>query len=228
MAAFPTHRGLFPLFGIEGACRRPLGRQQRRRPWVSTGTRQPAGSLRRHVERAVELGRHILEGDQASQLDERIVVEVETETLHQCIVHPGQATQVSRTIEVMMTEFHFTPERITVKEGETVRFAVRNGGKVVHEFNIGTAAMHAEHREEMKLMVERGALEVDHINYDRMRMAMGHGHMMTHDDPNSVLLEPGKSATVIWTFDTDAKLQFACNVPGHYASGMMGEIFVRH
>ena len=47
---------------------------------------------------------------------------------------------------------------------------------------------------------------------------------MAHDDPNSVLLEPGKSAEIVWTFNADAALQMACNVPGHYESGMVGKI----
>jgi len=81
--------------------------------------------------------------------------------------------------------------------GETVRFIVKNKGELVHEFNIGTAAMHANHQEEMTMMVEHGALEVDRINQEAMKMDMGDGPM-THDDPNSVLLEPGKQGEIIW------------------------------
>jgi uncharacterized cupredoxin-like copper-binding protein len=57
-----------------------------------------------------------------------------------------------------------------------------------------------------------------------MEMDMGNGMTMKHDDPNSVLLEPGKSAEVIWTFPKKAELEFACNVPGHYESGMVGKV----
>ncbi len=122
----------------------------------------------------------------------------------------------------------FEPERITVSEGETVRFTILNQGELVHEFNIGTAAMHAEHQKEMVTMMEHGVLEPDKINHEKMMMDMGGGKTMNHSDPNSVLLEPGKSAEVIWTFTEDANLEFACNVPGHYQSGMMGEIELRH
>jgi len=38
------------------------------------------------------------------------------------------------------------------------------------------------------------------------------------------LLEPGKSGEVIWKFTKPTKLEFACNVPGHYQSGMVGKI----
>jgi uncharacterized cupredoxin-like copper-binding protein len=52
------------------------------------------------------------------------------------------------------------------------------------------------------------------------------GMDMSHDDPNSVLVEPGKTAELVWTFDTDATLEFACNVPGHYEAGMVGPITI--
>lgn len=141
---------------------------------------------------------------------------------------PGKTAMASRTVEVVMHDNYFEPESITVKEGETVRFVVRNAGDLVHEFNIATAAMHAAHRPEMMMMVEHGVLEADRINHEAaraMQAKMGHG---MHDEPNSVLLEPGKTAEMVWTFPRHAELEFACNVPGHYDAGMMGEIKLTH
>ena len=59
--------------------------------------------------------------------------------------------------------------------------------------------------------------------------AMGHGDMggMKHDDPNSVLVEPGKTAELTWTFSKAGALEFACNLPGHYQAGMVGEFALR-
>lgn len=136
----------------------------------------------------------------------------------------GNAADVTRTIEVKMHDNYYEPESISVKEGETVRFKIVNTGELVHEFNIGTAEMHAEHQEEMMMMMEHGVLEADKINRDMMKMDMGNGKTMEHNDPNSALLEPKESAEIIWKFADAAKLEFACNVPGHYASGMMGEV----
>jgi uncharacterized cupredoxin-like copper-binding protein len=76
-------------------------------------------------------------------------------------------------------------------------------------------------------MVEHGVLEADKINHNMMKMDMGGGKTMEHDDPNSVLLEPGKSSEVIWKFTKATDLEFACNVPGHYESGMMGKMQVK-
>ena len=41
---------------------------------------------------------------------------------------------------------YFKPRVIEVKAGETVRFVLKNEGKLLHEFNLGDAAMHAEHQ----------------------------------------------------------------------------------
>jgi uncharacterized cupredoxin-like copper-binding protein len=134
---------------------------------------------------------------------------------------PGKAAEVSRTIEVIMTDNRFAPESISVAKGETVRFVVRNRGEAVHEFNIGTAAMHAGHQKEMAKMFEHGVLEVDKIHHDKMKMPGPAG--MAHDDPNSVLLEPGDSGEIVWRFSNPVSLEFACNLPGHYETGMKGD-----
>ena len=56
---------------------------------------------------------------------------------------PAEAT---RTIEVSMSDaMRFTPETISVEEGETVRFVVANDGKVMHEFVLGTPESNDEH-----------------------------------------------------------------------------------
>ena len=138
----------------------------------------------------------------------------------------GDSAQVTRTVEVDLEDNYFTPESISVLKNQTVRFLVKNTGDFVHEFNIGTAAMHAAHQDEMMKMVDHGILEVDKINREMMTMDMGNGKTMAHDDPNSVLLEPGESAEIVWSFPEAAELEFACNVPGHYDSGMMGYLMI--
>jgi uncharacterized cupredoxin-like copper-binding protein len=140
---------------------------------------------------------------------------------------PGDPAAVDRTVEIVMADNYYEPERLEVAGNETVRFLVRNEGALVHEFNIGTAAMHAEHQAEMEMMVEHGVLLGDRIDRERMKMDMGGGHTMEHDDPNSVLLEPGESAEIVWTFPAAGALEFACNVPGHYEAGMVGDLKVQ-
>jgi len=133
----------------------------------------------------------------------------------------GDPANVGRIVEIVMRDSTFEPSSLEIGQGETVRFVVTNAGELVHEFNIATAAMHGAHQAEMQVMMDKGILEADRIRHD----LMGHGdHGMRHDHANSVLLEPGKTGEMVWTFDTDTRLEFACNVPGHYEAGMVGHI----
>lgn len=140
---------------------------------------------------------------------------------------PANAAAATRTVTVVMRDNLYEPESIPVQAGETVRFVITNKGEFVHEFNIGTAAMHAKHQEEMMMMVEHGVLEPDKINRDKMKMDMGGGKTMEHNDPNSALLEPGETAEIVWAFTKAGELEFACNVPGHYDAGMVGKLSVK-
>ena len=140
---------------------------------------------------------------------------------------PGKPSDASRTVEVVMHDNYYEPESITVKAGETIRFKARNAGQLVHEFNIGTPQMHKAHGPEMLEMMQQGVLMPDHIDEQAAKAMQG---SMGHDDPNSVLLEPGETGEVVWTFAKDAKvdLQFACNVPGHREAGMVGDFRMNH
>jgi len=146
---------------------------------------------------------------------------------------PAPAAQASRSIEVVMGDMTFNPRELDIKAGETVRFVLINKGELLHEFNLGDAAMHAEHQQEMLKMQQSGQLTptamapaMDHGSMDHG--AMGHDQAgMRHDDPNSVLVEPGKTAELTWTFTRATRLEFACNIPGHYQAGMKGSLTVR-
>lgn len=131
------------------------------------------------------------------------------------------AAKASRTVQVVLQDISFSPTSLQVKAGETVRFVLVNKGQLLHEFNLGDAAMHAEHQKEMLRMQAGGMAAMDHG-------AMGHGDKagMQHDDPNSVLVEPGQTAELTWTFGQAGELEFACNVPGHYQAGMVGKLTI--
>jgi uncharacterized cupredoxin-like copper-binding protein len=140
--------------------------------------------------------------------------------------HPAKADQATRTLELTLGDMYFEPKSLAVKEGETVRFVLVNKGQLLHEFNLGDAAMHAAHQQEMLKMVASGMLTSTGMKHDGMA-GMDHGNMgMKHDDPNSVLVEPGKTAELTWTFTKATDLEFACNIPGHYQAGMVGKIAI--
>ncbi|MFW9266819.1 cupredoxin family protein [Pseudomonas sp. D2-30] len=140
---------------------------------------------------------------------------------------PAPAAKAGRSIDVVMGDMTFDPGALGVKAGETVRFVLINKGQLLHEFNLGNAATHVEHQKQMLKMQQSGQLMPTTMKPGLDHAAMGHGEAkMRHDDPNSVLVEPGKTAELTWTFSKATRLEFACNVPGHYQAGMRGELTV--
>src|SRR5512134_3306684 len=58
----------------------------------------------------------------------------------------GERSRAKRTVAVRMLDtMRFEPASIDVRLDETVRFTVRNTGKVMHEFVIGTKAENEAH-----------------------------------------------------------------------------------
>ena len=136
----------------------------------------------------------------------------------------GKLSEVSRTIEIKMYDNYYEPKEIKIKKGETIKFIVHNYGELVHEFNIATKEMHIKHQPEMMKMVENEILLADRIDKKKMKEMAKKDHSMGHSHSNSVLLEPNQSAELIWKFSADINLEAACNVPGHYESGMVAYI----
>lgn len=129
-----------------------------------------------------------------------------------------------RIVAIQMTDNAYSVKSLTVKAGETIRFVITNKGSLLHEFNLNTAAEHAQHRPMMAMMVDHGMITVDKVV--NLAMTMPDGTKMTHTEPNSVLVEPGKSAEISWKFTTAGEFQIACNIPGHSESGMVAPLKV--
>jgi len=140
----------------------------------------------------------------------------------------GESSEVDRVIEIKMYDSYFEPTKINIKKDETIKFLVHNYGSLVHEFNIATKKMHLNHQPEMMAMMENEILLGDKIDYEKMKEMAKTDHSMAHSHSNSVLLEPNKSGEIIWKFNSEMKLEAACNVPGHYESGMIAEININY
>ena len=136
----------------------------------------------------------------------------------------GNISEATRTITVKMHDNYFEPTQINIKKNETIEFIVINVGELVHEFNIATKEMHIKHQPEMAKMVEHEILLADRIDKNKMKEMAKMDHSMAHKHANSVLLEPSNTGEIIWKFSTSAKLEIACNVPGHYEAGMIAKI----
>ena len=124
---------------------------------------------------------------------------------------PGAASELAlpdRTVRVDATDqLRFSPDALTVEEGETVAFVVTNTGVVPHELVIGDEAVQDEHEQEMAGGEEESMEE------------MG-------DAPYAVDVPPGETVTLVYTFEEAGTILFGCHVPGHYPAGMRGVVTV--
>lgn len=116
----------------------------------------------------------------------------------------GDPSKVTRTVTVNMEDtMRFSPSSISVKQGEVIRFVVKNSGKLRHEMVIGSKDELQEHEKMMQKFPE-----------------------MEHAEKNQVTLEPGKTGNIIWQFDASGTVDFACLQPGHFEAGMKGAVIV--
>ena len=68
---------------------------------------------------------------------------------------PGDAKKATQTVRVTMKETDdgkmiFTPASIKVRQGQTVRFAIKNVGELEHEFVLDDKAQIQEHKAAME------------------------------------------------------------------------------
>ena len=136
----------------------------------------------------------------------------------------GKPSEVTRTITIKMHDNYYEPAEINVKKDETIKFIVLNVGELVHEFNIATKEMHIKHQPEMMMLVENEILLSDKVDKDKMKQMAKKNPSMGHSHSNSVLLSPGEKGELVWKFSNKAKIEAACNVPGHYEVGMIAKI----
>jgi uncharacterized cupredoxin-like copper-binding protein len=117
----------------------------------------------------------------------------------------GDPKTISRTVTIEMNDTtHFNPAQLTIRQGDTVRFMVKNSGKLLHQIVIGTREELAEHE----------AL-----------MASFPG-MVEHDDSHMAYVAPGKTEEIVWQFTKPGQFNYGCLIPGHFDTGMVGKIIV--
>ena len=118
------------------------------------------------------------------------------------------ALLVTRSVAIQMDDqMRFTPSKVTVNAGETIRFVVRNAGQTTHEMVLGSDDEIREHAQAM----QEGAGH-----------AAGHGH----GTGAAITLAAGQTGELVVKFDQASTLQMACLIPGHYQAGMRGTIQV--
>ena len=116
----------------------------------------------------------------------------------------GDPKKVSKTIQVEMADtMRFTPDTLTVKAGDTIKFVVKNSGKQMHEMVLGTEK---ELKEHAALMLKFPTME--------------------HEEPYMAHVAAGKREEIVWQFTKPGEYHFGCLIPGHFEAGMKGRILV--
>lgn len=117
----------------------------------------------------------------------------------------GEPRAAKRTIKIGMSDdMRFTPSRIELRQGETVRLVMTNNGAVLHELVIGTQKELEEHAALMQKFPD-----------------------MEHDEPYMAHVPPGQTGEIVWTFNRAGEFDFACLVAGHFQAGMRGKFIVK-
>ncbi|EKO3968297.1 copper-binding protein [Vibrio fluvialis] len=93
-------------------------------------------------------------------------------------------------------------KEVDIQPNDVVQFVIMNTGKIDHEFSIGSATEQLTHREMMR--------------------SMNGQHM--HDSGSTVTVQPGKAKQLMWHFQGDNHVEFACNIPGHAEAGMVKKV----
>ncbi len=120
---------------------------------------------------------------------------------------PGDSKKPSRVVLVTMREndgkMAFIPDRIQIRQGEQIKFVLRNNGELDHELVLATLEENLKHAIEMQK------------NPD-----------MEHDDPNARRLSPKATDEIVWKFTQAGEFDFSCLIPGHREAGMFGTVIV--
>ncbi|WP_371425745.1 plastocyanin/azurin family copper-binding protein [Tardiphaga sp.] len=121
---------------------------------------------------------------------------------------PGDAKKPAKIVQITMTEANgkmlFTPAKIEVRKGDQVKFVLRNGGELEHEFVLGTTEENLKHA-----------------------VSMSKNPDMEHDDPNAAKLAPKMTGEIVWKFSKAGEFEYACLIPGYREAGMVGNVVVK-
>jgi uncharacterized cupredoxin-like copper-binding protein len=111
----------------------------------------------------------------------------------------------AREIRIVMSDLKYSPEQITVKPGERVRFVLVNQGAMEHEIVIG-----------------------DQAKQDEAEAEMAKGTHHTSNKPGEKTVAAGKTERMEFTFPNQpGSLLYGCHIPGHWTAGMKGTVTIQ-
>lgn len=115
-----------------------------------------------------------------------------------------EGAKFDREIDISMSEWTFSNLEIEVKQGERIRFNVRNDGKIPHEFMFMSMPM------------------MQAVTY---RARRADWNLLEHEALfEKSLLLPGEMLSFVAEVQTAGSWMFMCMLPYHMQMGMMGQV----
>ena len=115
-----------------------------------------------------------------------------------------------KIIEIEVTSEGFSESVLAVGPGETVKFIVKNTGDVTRDFTIGTEHVMERRRAFLARTLASDGADIDPLQRSKL------------DRKNALILLPGETRELTWTFVKTDGWQFASNIAGHYEGGFKG------
>lgn len=116
--------------------------------------------------------------------------------------------QQARVVEFTVTaDARFTPDRIGVRAGETIRFVVENPTTSDHELFIGSATEQEVHHADHIGLSPAEQAAISHFGYGIFLPAFGDGVLEYH------FAEPGE-------------VLIGCHLPGHFEGGHVATVVI--
>jgi uncharacterized cupredoxin-like copper-binding protein len=132
-----------------------------------------------------------------------------------------------KTINVSAYEMGYTPDTITLKQGEEYELIMKNDGNLFHDLTSDNFNIEITEIGEMAEHPESASIIDKLFGINKAYADGGHGHGDTFN-LNKLHMNANAGQTIIIKFIPKEKgeLVFYCSVEGHKAAGMVGTFIV--
>lgn len=133
----------------------------------------------------------------------------------------SSASPQPQRVTVVLTEYRFTPNAVTVRAGVPVELILVNNGKMEHEVQFYAVPKTIPHDWDEYAMANtlfRGMGEI--------KVAYKDTGAVASTALFEIAVDPGKTATVLFTPAQKGIFEIGCHQPGHYEAGMKGRLVV--
>lgn len=135
---------------------------------------------------------------------------------HEAAMHADASEAI--TIEVTAYEWGFSPSSLDIPAGVPVKLVLHNEGKLEHEIQLvvrgaETVSSSGDHEGTGH---QEGSETADHA---QMAMSGDLGVIHVHTGV-------GETSSTVFVADEAGRYEFACEIPGHRAAGMVGQAVV--